>query len=65
MTKLAVFALMQTTKKGAMYFNGKAHPISPDSWTPSINRAKHLTWEELCSIQNTYGVPMERVEALH
>lgn len=56
------FILYQDTSKGVRYFNGKYHPVNPDSWTKTFSRAERFTWKELCRIQQTYGVPIERQE---
>lgn len=59
--------LLQQTSKGPRYYTGKGNPISPDSWTPSINRAGRFLWDQVVNMRewvsaNTSGAPIERVK---
>jgi hypothetical protein len=59
------WVLFQDTKNGARYYTGKAHPVSPDAWTPAIDKALRLDWQSVANIQewvtaNTWGESIRR-----
>lgn len=58
--------LLQQTNKGPRYYTGRAHPISPDAWTPNINRAEKMSWDRVANMRefvstHTFGQPIEGV----
>jgi hypothetical protein len=62
------WVLLQDTKDGARYFTGKAHPISPDAWSPAISKAQRYDWASVVNIQewvtsHTFGASIEREKA--
>ena len=60
------WVLLQQTAKGPRYYTGKGHPITPESWTPSISRAGRMAWDAVVNMQawvaaHTGGESIERV----
>ena len=57
---MKTWILFQDTKKGARYFTGKAHPISPDAWSKDMRKAKRFNWPSVVNMRewvnaNTWG----------
>jgi hypothetical protein len=62
-----MWLIFQDTKHGGRYFTGKAHPISPDAWSPDIRKAKKFNWQHVVNMRewvsaHTCGEPIQRLK---